>query len=263
MIRQVFILILISILALTSCSNKKLRANLTPDERLALAKEMFEKRSYLDAITQFRIITLSYAGSSIVDEAQYYLADCHFQLKEYILAASEFERLTRVFPNSEWVDDAQFKIGLCYFKLSPKYSLDQGYTLKAIDSFQQFLEDFSTSELVPQVQQKLNECRYKLAQKEYAIAEQYRKLKNYHAAIIYYDSVIEKYYDTEFSPRALYHKAVCLIENRELDQAIASLESFLLKYPNNAWAVRAQQKLKQTKEKVLISKQAGNQAIKK
>lgn len=254
MIRQVFILILISVLAITSCTNKKLRANLTPEERLAQAKEMFEKRSYLDAITQFRIITLSYAGSAIVDEAQYYLADCHFQLKEYILAASEFERLTRVFPNSAWVDDAQFKIGLCYFKLSPKFALDQEYTLKAIDSFQRFLEDYATSDLVPQVQQKLNECRYKLAQKEYAIAEQYRRLKNYVAAIIYYDGVIEKYYDTEFTPRAFYHKAVCLIENGDIEPAVASLETFLQKYPNNAWAERVQQKLKEAKEKLSTNK---------
>ena len=142
-----YILVIFSSLALLtfSCSRSKIKPNATLEERMEEGMRLFEKGNYYDAKTQFRIVTLSHSGSLIADKAQFHYAECHFNMKEYILSGSEYERLIKVYPNSEYVDDAKYKLGLSYFKLSPKYALDQEYTLLGIVHFQEFLEDYQYS----------------------------------------------------------------------------------------------------------------------
>jgi len=235
-------------LAIFSCSRSKIKPNATLEERMAEGMRLFEKGNYFDAKTQFRIVTLSHSGSLVADKAQFHYAECHFNMKEYILSASEYERLIKVYPNSEYVDDAKYKLGLSYFKLSPKYALDQEYTLQSIVHFQEFLEDYHESELVPQVEKYLLEARNKLAQKVYASAEIYRKMAYLNSANIYYSKVMEEYYDTEFAPKALFWTGDC---NRRLEKYQESLDAFgefLQKYPDHEWIPRAQNKIKQTQK---------------
>ena len=112
-------------LLILSCGGNNLRTNLTSPERMDYALKLFKDGKYFDARTQFRIITLNSPGNLIIDQAQFYLAECHFGLKEYITSAAEYKKLQRLYPQSKYVDDAQYKIGLSYFKLSPKSNLDQ------------------------------------------------------------------------------------------------------------------------------------------
>ncbi len=235
-----------------SCASNKIKPNMSPDERMDVAMRMFEKRDYLDAKTQFRIITLSHGGSAIAAKAQFYLGHCHFKLKEYILAASEFERLLKVFPNSEYVDDAKYMLGMSYYKLSPKYSLDQEYTFKAITEFQEFMEDYYSSPLVKDVEKKLLEARSKLAHKTYAAATQYRRMGNFKAAIVYYNLTLERFYDSKYAPPAQFYIGEC---HRRLDaykKSSAAFQLFLQKYKGHELEPQAKQKL----EKMLKRAQA-------
>lgn len=207
---------------------------------------LFEKGKYFDAKTQFRIITLSHSGSLSADTAQFYYAECHFNMKEYILSSSEYERLIKVYPNSEFVDDAKYKLGLSCFRLSPKYSLDQEYTMLAIRHFQEFLEDYHTSDLFPEVENYLLQARKKLAHKVYASAEIYRKMSYFDAANIYYNKVMEEYYDTEFAPKALYWIGEGQRRLGEYQAALRSFDEFLQRYPGHEWLPRVRNKIKQT-----------------
>jgi outer membrane protein assembly factor BamD len=231
------------LICVSACMKKSMKADLTPDERMASAMKLFEKRDYLDAKTQFRIITLSHGGSSVADKSQYYLGECHFFLKEYILAASEYERLMKVFPNSEFMDDAKYKLGLCYYKLSPKYSLDQEYTTKAIKEFQEFLEDYDSSDLLPEVEKKLEEARDKLAQKVYASADQYRKMAYYDAAIVYFNLVLERHYTSKFAPPAQFWLGECYFKDKKFTESKEAFEVYLARYPRHEYISRAKSRL--------------------
>ncbi len=227
-----------------SCGPKKIRANLPLAERMQLADDYFAKKRYQDAKDQYRIITLSYSGSRMADKAQFYLAECHFFTKEYILSASECERLIKMYPNSEYVDDAKYKLGCSYYKLSPKYSLDQEYTHKAIREFQEFLEEFRTSTLAPQVEMQLQECRNKLAHKAYSAAEMYYKLKYWDAAVIYFNLVLDQYYDSAFGAKAQFYLADSYRNLHKWDEAAVEFQRFVQKFPNHELAVKANAHLK-------------------
>ncbi len=237
--------LLLMALFVAYCATTKHKVLMTPEARLKHAIELFNKGHYLDAKTELTIIVLNYPGSSVVDEAQYYLAESHFKLKEYILAAAEYEKLIRNYPDSKYADKARYKIGLCYYELSPNYGLDQKYTLKAIDEFQRFLEDYPNSPLRKDVEEKLKKCREKLAKKDYKAAELYRKMSEWRAAEIYYRSVEDKYYDTSFGPKALFWIGESQYHLGKLDEAAATFQSYLNKFPKGEYAGRAERRLKQ------------------
>jgi outer membrane protein assembly factor BamD len=227
-------LALVLSLILAACGGGRLRANLTTEERLAEAMKLFAKRDYFEARTQFRILTLNAPGSAIVDQAQFHLAECHFHMDEFIIASEEYKKLIRLYPQSEYLDDAQFKIGLSYFKLSPKSALDQKYTWQAIEEFQRFMEDYPQSELREQAQSYLVQVRNKLAKKDFDTADLYRKLAYYESALVYFDEVLARFYDTKYAEPALYYKASILFKLEKFDEARDALHLLMDKYRREA-----------------------------
>ena len=243
--RQHLIILLLIFIFIISCGRQKIRSDIPVEERLKIAIKMFDKRDFFDAKTQFRIITLSFSGNTLADKAQFYLAECHFYLKEYIISASEYERLIKVYPGSEYVDDAKYKLGLSYYELSPKSSLDQEYTIKAITEFQEFLEDYYSSSLVPEVEGKLLEAKNKLAQKTFDAADQYRKMSYYTAAIIYFSKVLENYYDSIYAPQAQYWLGECYRKLDNLTDARDAFNMFVKKYPKHEMIGKVRKKLQE------------------
>ncbi len=219
---------------LSACGGGKLRANLTTDERLEHALKLFEKHDYFEARTQFRIITLNAPGSAIVDKAQFYLAECHFHMEEYIIAGEEYKKLIRLYPQSEYLDDAQFKIGLAYYKLSPKSDLDQKYTWQAIEEFQQFMEDYPESALKEEVQNYFQQVRNKLAKKDFDTADLYRKLAYYESALVYFDEVLARFYDTKYAEATLFYKAEILYKIAKYDESRDAIHLLMDKYRRDA-----------------------------
>lgn len=244
MLKKLLILVLLGLVIL-SCGSRKPKPNLPAEERLQLAMKKFNDGDYLDAKTEFRIIVLNFPGHNIVDKAQYYLAECHFKMKEYILAIAEYEKLIQMYPNSQFADDAQYKIGLSNYKLSPKYSLDQSNTLKAVEELQKLIEDYPESEFVESATNLIQKCREKLAKKEYKNGDLYRKLGYNRAAIIYFESVLNNYYDTKYAKQAQFWLAECLRRSGKYDRAIVEFERFLKKYPKSKQKVQIMKLLKQ------------------
>lgn len=259
---------LLLLASLAACGSNKLRANMTTEERLAYANQLFQKKNYFDARTQFRIVTLNAPGSAIVDEAQYYLGECHYEMEEFITAAAEYEKLLRLYPQSPYLDDAQYKLGMCYFRLSPKADLDQKYTWRAIEEFQRFLDDFPGSDLTNEVVDKLNATRGKLAKKEYEIADLYRRMAYYEASMVYFDEVINRFYDTKYYEPALFYKAEILTKLDRYNEAKGVLTLLFEKYrqereraqasSTQKFEQRAQDLLKLLEEKTATNGQAQN-----
>ncbi|KAA3659821.1 MAG: outer membrane protein assembly factor BamD [Calditrichaeota bacterium] len=224
-----FMLIL---LTFSACGGSKDFKKMTVRQRLDYARKLFDDKKYFDAKNQFQILILNNPGSRIIDEAQFYYAESFFELKEYLTAAAEYERLMNRYPNSEYLDNASYKLGFSYFNLSPKPQLDQKYTYQAIDQFQQFMDEFPNSELVNDVTKKLQECRSKLARKEFDTGVLYRKSSHFSAAIISFDDVLKRFYDTKFAEPSLYWKAYSHYELGEPQKARDAVNILLKKYPD-------------------------------
>lgn len=245
-----FILLLSLMAGLTGgCAKQAIREPLGPSESWQKALDLFQKERYYRAQQVLRDIVLNYSGSAIIDSAQYYLALCSFHLADYLTAADEFHRLTERYPYSKLTGDAVFFEARCYYEESPGYPLDQGYTNKALQGFQRFLEEYAGHALLDSGYRYLSLCREKLARKEYAAASLYFDLAEYASAILYADVVLDNYYDTPLAEPALYLKGRSYHSLKEWPRARKELQLYLDKYPQGKHVVRVKQLLSSAEQK--------------
>jgi outer membrane protein assembly factor BamD len=238
-IKTIFAFILFIFLLYSGCHSTKELESLGAEDRFEVAKKMFDDGNYLDAIEDFRVITLQFPGSRVADSAQFYLAQSYFHRDQFILAASEYETLTRSMSTSKFVPEARFQIGMCYYSLSPSSDLDQKYTSKALDAFQSFLEYHPTNPLVPQAEEKIRELNTKLAKKEYDAGVIYMHMEYYRSAERQFDFVLEKYHDTDYAPLALIGKVEALVARKKYPEAKKEIDRFFERYPSSSLLDRA------------------------
>jgi outer membrane protein assembly factor BamD len=240
MVKQTSILLfVVFLMILSGCGSGEKVTRLTAEERFNHAKALFDSEDYLEAINEFTVITLQDQGSKYASEAQFYIAECRFRRGEYLLAAFEYGVLKRSYPASPRVAEAQYRLGLSYYNLSPRSSLDQQYTKKAIDELQTFVEYYPSNPMAADADAKIKELTTKLAKKLYDAARQYLKLERYRAALLYFEDVIEEYHDTEFGPLAYLDRVEVLIDRKRYPEAQAELTRFVTRYPNSVLRSRA------------------------
>jgi outer membrane protein assembly factor BamD len=234
---KLVILLSLTVVLFWSCSSSVVVSELTPEEHLKYAIKLYEEEDYLEAVKEFESILLQYAGSSLIDDAQYYVGLTRYKREEYIIAAYEFSKLIKNMPASSFVADAQFMLAECYYGLSPNYNLDQVYTKKAILEYQVFIDFFPLNERVHKAEEKINELNEKLALKDFTIAKIYEKMDYYTASMKYFDYVVETYHDTEYASKALFRKIMLLMEREREDEALADMKKFMLLFPDSEEAV--------------------------
>ena len=227
------------------CSGKQPETSWTAEEYFRYAKEKFDDEDYFEAVNDFTVIVLRYAGSSVADSAQFYLGSCHYFQGEYIISAAEYSKLINSMSESPLVADAQYMLADSYYQLSPRASLDQEYTQKSIREFQIFIEDFPTHEKVEEAERKLSESREKLAYKMFDNAELYRRMRQYKSSIIYYDIVLERYYDSSYADDSQFGKALVYLELEDPIQAKTELLLFKDKFPQSDLLINVEKTLRQ------------------
>jgi len=241
---------------LSGCASTLDTANMTAEEHLKYAMDLFNDEEYDKAIQEFDAIILQFPGSEVVDDAQFYLAKSRFARTEYILAASEFSRLIRNMPASSFVSQAQFALAECYYKLSPPYPLDQRYTKKGVEEYQAFIDFFPTDAKVPEAEKKIQELNDKLAHKAFQAAIIYEKMEYNNAAVDYFDNVESIYHDTQYASKASFHKINLLVSMKRTERALKEIDNFLAKYPQD------ENYLKVEELKTSLEKSAQDTAVK-
>jgi outer membrane protein assembly factor BamD len=233
--RYTYIIILLISAVLYSCSSAS-KSNINtddPERALAIAMKSYNEGDYLQSIEDFSLIKLKFSGTTVADKAQYYLAMSHYKREEYILAAYEFEMYIKNYPSGPEVINAAYNLAMCYYGLSPVYNLDQTYTKLAISQFQLFLELFPDNQYTSQAESRIKELRTKLALKAFASGNLYMDMDDYRAAIVYYDYVLNDYFDTEYADDAALGKIQALIKRKKYAEAAEEVTKFETKFKDS------------------------------
>ena len=249
-LRRIALLILLSALWLASgCMKQTASQLLGPEESWKKARQFYERGRWYRAQEVLRDIVLNYPGSAMIDSVQFLIGRCNFEMGDYLAAADEFQRVADKYPFSKLVGDAVYWNARSYYEESPPYALDQDYTNKALAGFQRFLEDYPTSALSDSGYHYLSLCRTKLARKEYAAAALYHDLGEYASAILYADVILDNYYDTPLAEPAQFLKGRSFFQLHDWERAQKELQTYLDKYPDGRYAVRARQMLAQAAQR--------------
>ena len=127
-------------------------------------------------------------------------------------------------------------------------------------NLQVFIEEFPNSDLVPEAERLLKVCRLKLAEKDFKAGELYRKLQDYDAALVYFNSVIDSYYDTKFIKGALFWKGESLFRLARYNEAQEVFLELLAKYPKNEYGERVKARLREIQAELATTREANGVA---
>ncbi len=207
-----------------SCSGSKKNFDISLKDKFDSGMSNLEKGKYLQAQVDFNDVLLRGTGSELGDDAQYFLGEAYYQNNEYLDAITEFEKLTRRMGFSEYVEKARFKICEAYKIESPKYYHDQEYTVKALERYQEFMDDYPNSEYTELIILSIEELRNKLAEKLYQTGILYIKMEEFESAKIAFNEAINKYYDTDIIHKLYQGLIITLSKNLEVEKAYKILK---------------------------------------
>ena len=206
-----FIYILLVILSISSCSpyQKAMKSD-DVDFKTKVFTEQIEKKKYSKAIRLFEQFASALRAKPQGETVFYSYAQALYNTKQYISAAYEFERFASSYPKSPLAEEAAFYGAECYSRLSPKYSLDQVDTDKALSKIQVFVNKYPNSTFLPKANEIVKELSEKLELKAFEIAKQYNTIgeftRDYNAAIIALDNFVFNFPGSKYKEDALYYK---------------------------------------------------------
>lgn len=222
--------VLIISIVISGCSTGKAGRNGNEEqersylERYEDAVEAFEAKKYYRGIEDFNYVVFNAPGSEVADDAQFYLASCHYELNEYLLAIDKYQQLLRRWPESDLHEETRFKIAECYYRQSPGYQRDDEYIVKAIRAYQDFIQEYPFSEYRDQAEARIRELRTGQAKKIYEAGKLYMVLREWKAAVITFEEIIESYYDTPLLNKTYLQTARSYRKMNEPEKALKMLD---------------------------------------
>ena len=120
---------------------------------------------------------------------------------------------------SPFFEKSRFRTCEAYRFESPDYFKDQTYTEKALERYQEFLDDFPTSEYSQTVTASMSDLRNKLAMKLYETGILYLKMDEFEPARMSFNRVLDQYYDTDIVEKVHFGVIQSFVKDNKLEQA--------------------------------------------
>ncbi len=177
--RQLLFLFIAS-LVLSSCSEyQKVLKNEDIKVKYDYAQRMYEEKDFRRANRLFEQIAPRYVGKPQGERVMFFYANTYFQIKDYNFAGYQFERFIKSYPKSDKAQEASFLGAKSYFMLSPKYSIDQTDTDKALQKLQNFINTYPDSEFLPEANEMAQTLTVKKQRKAFEIGKQFNKISKF------------------------------------------------------------------------------------
>lgn len=269
---------LVILLLLSSCTTSRPAVVDSREVAYNAAMEEMKKKEYDRAALKLEELMFSTRATPLEDKVLHALGQAYFQTKQYLLASEIYGRLLQQTPDSPFARDAQYQLARSYEKLSPRFELDQEYTVKAINEFRVYLDQYPQQEsdrinsdvetyrellkLKPDNQDyrarydaamaelaSQSPARYcmaaipvlreKLAHNRASIADHYARLRKYRAAGAFYDQVIAGFADTIWFEPAWMGKIEMAVKRGKWFEARQAIEQYQQTFPDKSAKVDA------------------------
>ncbi|NKI25948.1 outer membrane protein assembly factor BamD [Arenibacter sp. 6A1] len=204
--------ILFAAVLLNSCSEyQKVLKNEDVKAKYDLAEKFYDEGDYKRANRLLEQIAPKYIGKPQGERVMFFLANSYFENRDYNMAGYQFERFLKSYPKSDKAVEAGFLGAKSYYKLSPKYSLDQTDTDKALMKLQNFINTYPDAEYMAEANIMAKELTTKKERKAFEIAKQYNTIGEFDysfltPAVTAFDNFISDNPGSVYREDALYYK---------------------------------------------------------
>jgi outer membrane protein assembly factor BamD len=264
--KQLFISLALGALVLQSCNEyQKVLKNTDVKAKYDLAEKYYEAKDYKRSNRLFEQIAPQYVGKPQGERVMFFLANSYFQRKDFNMAGYQFERFVKSYPKSDKMTEASFLGAKSYYELSPRYSLDQTDTDKALLKLQNFINAYPDSEYFDEANTMAKELTTKKEKKAFEILLQYNKIGEFNfdmlkSAIAASDNFVSDFPGSQFKERAMYVKVVAAtnlalnsfesLQKERFNTAKTAYIAFIKQFPDSELRAEAD-KLNQKIEKGL------------
>ena len=234
-----------------SCNEyQKVLKNEDVKTKYELAEKLFNEGDFKRSSRLFEQIVPRFVGKPQGERVSFFYANSLFKNRSYFLAGFNLERFTKTYPNSDKLEEALFLEAKSYFLTSPKYSLDQSETEKAVGKLQTFINTYPDSEFFAEANTMAQELTLKKEKKEIEIAKQFDKIGQFNfpillSSIASLDNFITDNPGSAYREDAFYYRlrsatnlALNSTQNRlkeRLDDALEAYKALLKSYPETKY----------------------------
>lgn len=257
---------------LQSCSEyQKVLKEPEVSPKYELAERLYEAGDYRRANRLLEQVSPKFVGKPQGERVMFFLANSYFEIGDHNFAGYQFERFLKSYPKSDKAVEAAFLGAKSYFLLSPKYSLDQADTDKALAKLQQFINAYPQSEYLAEANAMARELTTKKEKKAFEIAKQFVKLGKYYtldyniSAIATLDNFISDHPGSVFREEAFFLKfrsSATLAMNstfgkkqERLEAAEAAYNAFVRYYPESSFSGEANKIMEDLKKEQVAFKE--------
>ncbi|MDR0640440.1 MAG: outer membrane protein assembly factor BamD [Holosporales bacterium] len=233
------LVISVAILLLAGCSRDldlKHLEKLTAEKILEQGEQKMKDGNHEDAVQIFEELERLYPYSKLTATAQIYAGDCNYKMKNYDEAVTAYEIFIKTHPIHKKVPYALFMLGLVNFEQMPIIERDQEFTVKALSYFSELHSRFPQSEYVKASEEMVKNLRQQMAGREVYAARFYQKRKNYAAAIMRLNVVLEEYRDTKHVPEAMHRLIECYVAMGLIQEAERVNALLQRNFSRESWA---------------------------
>jgi outer membrane protein assembly factor BamD len=190
---------------LTSCSEyQEVYRGVNTSTKYSFADSLYKEGKYKKALKLMEQIVPAYRGKPQAEKLTFIYADTYYQMGDYYLAGYQFERFETSYPKSDSVEIASFKSAKSYYELSPRFSLDQEDTYKALDKLQGFINSYPNTQYRTEANELVSELRLKIELKDISVARQYLQISDYKPAIEAFENFISDHPGSTFRKDAFF-----------------------------------------------------------
>lgn len=220
-----------------------IRTSGDPEAILKQADKYYEEEEYQRAQTLYELSIAPFRGKAEAEQIAYRYAYTYYYTRQFVLASYYFKNFATTYGNSSLEEEADFMSAYSNYELSPVYRLDQSYSVKAIEGFEEFANRYPDSERVAQANLLIDEMRAKMELKDFESAKLYMDLRRFESAQRSFENVLKDYPETAraeeiryLMAKAQYQYASLSFAARQYDRyqkAIELIENFIGRYPDS------------------------------
>jgi len=195
-------------------------------------KKSLKEEKYNRAKGEFEFVILnSMENYQYVADSYFYLGQTKYYLEKYNEAIDDYNTFLRSpVRDVNLSNKAEFMICKSWFYLSNDVMKDQTDTKIAIDKLQSYIEKESMRQYIEQINDMIVSLRNKLAEKDFQNAMLYLQLGKKESAKIYFQNIINEYYDSHFVDECIVNIAYLKAEDDKklaLDYLESNKDSFI------------------------------------
>lgn len=193
--------------------------------------DYYNKEDFYKAGMIFENISPSALGRPQMEDIKFYYAYCQYNQDLFMMSQYYFKEFTETFPRSTRTEEATFRAAESSYYQSPRFSLDQINSYRAINDLQGFLLKYPFSKYKDRADAIIHELENKIEYKTFLNCKQYIKIREYKSSVVVLDNFVIDYPASEFREEAMflrikaqYELAAISYEQIEKDGEIVELK---------------------------------------